>query len=95
MWWRRKDTGEEWNNVTTEGTKHVVHPTNTYVPYEVKIRARNEFGPGPESNLVIGYSGEDSESSQALKRSCGGLKGTRREKNNYIKENIFKGIQLK
>ncbi|XP_024915651.1 neurofascin homolog (chicken) a isoform X10 [Cynoglossus semilaevis] len=59
VWWRRKDTGEEWNNVTTEGTKHVVHPTNTYVPYEVKIRARNEFGPGPESNLVIGYSGED------------------------------------
>ncbi|XP_047188554.1 neurofascin homolog (chicken) a isoform X20 [Scophthalmus maximus] len=59
VWWRRKDAGEEWSNVTTEGSKHVVHNTDTYVPYEVKVQARNEFGPGPESNQVIGYSGED------------------------------------
>ncbi|XP_030585575.1 neurofascin homolog (chicken) a isoform X2 [Archocentrus centrarchus] len=57
--WRRKDSGEEWNNVTTVGAKHVVHNTETYVPYEIKIQARNEFGAGPESNVVIGYSGED------------------------------------
>ncbi|XP_063331024.1 neurofascin homolog (chicken) a isoform X19 [Pelmatolapia mariae] len=59
VWWRRKDVEEEWNNVTTVGTKHVVHNTEIYVPYEIKIQARNEFGAGPESNLVIGYSGED------------------------------------
>ncbi|XP_006805409.1 neurofascin homolog (chicken) a isoform X14 [Neolamprologus brichardi] len=59
VWWRRKDAEEEWNNVTTVGTKHVVHNTEIYVPYEIKIQARNEFGAGPESNLVIGYSGED------------------------------------
>ncbi|XP_029990783.1 neurofascin homolog (chicken) a isoform X6 [Sphaeramia orbicularis] len=59
VWWRRKDSGDEWNNVTTVGSKHVVHNTETYVPYEIKIQARNEFGPGPESNMVIGYSGED------------------------------------
>ncbi|XP_039901247.1 neurofascin homolog (chicken) a isoform X14 [Simochromis diagramma] len=59
VWWRRKDAEEEWNNLTTVGTKHVVHNTEIYVPYEIKIQARNEFGAGPESNLVIGYSGED------------------------------------
>lgn len=61
MWWRRKDAEEEWNNLTTVGTNHVVHNTEIYVPYELKIQARNEFGAGPESNLVIGYSGEDSK----------------------------------
>ncbi|XP_064858757.1 neurofascin-like isoform X1 [Oncorhynchus nerka] len=59
VWWRRKDTGEEWNNVTTVGTKHIVHDTETYVPYEIKLQARNDFGAGPESNIIIGYSGED------------------------------------
>nr|XP_033483269.1 neurofascin homolog (chicken) a isoform X3 [Epinephelus lanceolatus] len=59
VWWRRKDSGEEWRNVTTVGSKHVVHNTETYVPYEIKIQARNEFGHGPESNVVTGYSGED------------------------------------
>nr|XP_020473531.1 neurofascin [Monopterus albus] len=59
VWWRQKDMGEDWSNVTTEGSKHVIHNTETYVPYEIKIQARNEFGPGPESNVVIGYSGED------------------------------------
>ncbi|XP_038552398.1 neurofascin homolog (chicken) a isoform X11 [Micropterus salmoides] len=59
VWWRRKDLGEEWSNMTTVGSKHVIHNTETYVPYEIKIQARNEFGPGPESNVVIGYSGED------------------------------------
>uniref|UniRef100_A0A4W5QUE6 Neurofascin homolog (chicken) a n=1 Tax=Hucho hucho TaxID=62062 RepID=A0A4W5QUE6_9TELE len=59
VWWRRKDSGEEWNNVTTVGAKHIVHNTETYIPYEIKLQARNDFGPGPESNIIIGYSGED------------------------------------
>ncbi|XP_041818852.1 neurofascin homolog (chicken) a [Chelmon rostratus] len=59
VWWRRKDVGDEWSNVTTVGSKHVVQNTETYVPYEIKIQARNDFGPGPESNVVTGYSGED------------------------------------
>ncbi|XP_071351347.1 neurofascin homolog (chicken) a isoform X3 [Trachinotus anak] len=59
VWWRRKDTGEEWSNVTTLESKYIVHSTDTYVPYEIKIQARNDFGSGPESNMVIGYSGED------------------------------------
>ncbi|XP_049588997.1 neurofascin homolog (chicken) a isoform X17 [Syngnathus scovelli] len=59
VWWRRKDSDAEWSNVTTTGTKHVVHNTQTYVAYEMKIQARNDLGAGPESNVVIGYSGED------------------------------------
>uniref|UniRef100_A0A8C5N7J9 Neurofascin-like n=1 Tax=Gouania willdenowi TaxID=441366 RepID=A0A8C5N7J9_GOUWI len=59
VWWRAKDSGEEWNNVTTIDSKYVVHNTQTYVPYEIKIQARNDFGSGPESNVIIGYSGED------------------------------------
>uniref|UniRef100_A0A3Q3WTJ9 Neural cell adhesion molecule L1 n=1 Tax=Mola mola TaxID=94237 RepID=A0A3Q3WTJ9_MOLML len=59
VWWRRKDVMEEWSNVTTAGSKHIVLNTETYVPYEIKIQARNDFGSGPESNVVIGYSGED------------------------------------
>uniref|UniRef100_A0A4W6E8C8 Neural cell adhesion molecule L1 n=1 Tax=Lates calcarifer TaxID=8187 RepID=A0A4W6E8C8_LATCA len=59
VWWRRKDTGEEWSNVTTVGSKHIVQNTETYVPYEIKIQAINNVGSGPESNVVIGYSGED------------------------------------
>ncbi|KAM9759167.1 LOW QUALITY PROTEIN: neurofascin homolog (chicken) a [Menidia menidia] len=59
LWWRRKDSAEEWTNVTTAQSSFVVDDTETYVPYEIKIQARNEFGAGPESNVVIGYSGED------------------------------------
>uniref|UniRef100_A0A671NQP9 Neural cell adhesion molecule L1 n=1 Tax=Sinocyclocheilus anshuiensis TaxID=1608454 RepID=A0A671NQP9_9TELE len=60
--WRRKDTEEEWDNITTTRTKHIIHNTDTYVPYEIKIQAVNDFGHSPESNIVIGYSGEDKPS---------------------------------
>uniref|UniRef100_A0A8C5BL72 Neurofascin homolog (chicken) a n=1 Tax=Gadus morhua TaxID=8049 RepID=A0A8C5BL72_GADMO len=59
LWWRRKDTGEAWSNVTTTGSKHVVHDTDTYVPYEIRIQALNDHGAGPTSNVATGYSGED------------------------------------
>uniref|UniRef100_A0A8C1RAE1 Neural cell adhesion molecule L1 n=1 Tax=Cyprinus carpio TaxID=7962 RepID=A0A8C1RAE1_CYPCA len=60
--WRRKDTEEEWDSITTTRTKHIIHNTDTYVPYEIKIQAVNDFGHSPESNIVIGYSGEDKPS---------------------------------
>ncbi|XP_051531874.1 neurofascin-like isoform X15 [Myxocyprinus asiaticus] len=62
LFWRKQDTGDEWNNITTPRVKHVVHKTDTYVPFEIKIQAINDFGHGPESNIVIGYSGEDKPS---------------------------------
>ncbi|XP_067244273.1 neurofascin homolog (chicken) a isoform X4 [Chanodichthys erythropterus] len=60
--WRRKDTEEEWNNITTTRAKHIIPDTDTYVPFEIKIQAVNDFGHSPESNIVIGYSGEDKPS---------------------------------
>ncbi|KAJ8258701.1 hypothetical protein COCON_G00177130 [Conger conger] len=57
--WRRQDTADDWTTVTAKGLKHVVHDTETYKPYQIKVQAVNEFGPGPESDVVLGYSGED------------------------------------
>ena len=43
-------------------SRHVVTDTPTYAPYEVKVQAVNDYGSGPEPQLVLGYSGEDCES---------------------------------
>lgn len=59
VWWRTQGAVEGWSNVTTAGAKHTVHDTDTYVPYDIKVQAHNDFGHGPESNVVTGYSGED------------------------------------
>ncbi|XP_048352418.1 neurofascin isoform X15 [Sphaerodactylus townsendi] len=63
--WRRRDTRESWSNVTVSGdvNKYTVTQTPTYVPYEIKVQAENEFGRAPEPDVVIGYSGEDLPSS--------------------------------
>lgn len=61
LWWRLKNTDEKWNNITSTKTKHTIHNTDTYVPYELKIQAVNDFGLSRESDVVIGYSGEDRE----------------------------------
>nr|XP_056723405.1 neurofascin isoform X6 [Euleptes europaea] len=59
--WRRRDTRESWSNVTVNGdvSKYTVTQTPTYVTYEIKVQAENEFGRAPEPDVVIGYSGED------------------------------------
>ncbi|XP_048110074.1 neurofascin homolog (chicken) a isoform X12 [Alosa alosa] len=56
--WKKKDT-EEWNIVNTTQAKYVVHDTETYEPFHIKVQAINDFGQGPESGMVLGYSGED------------------------------------
>ncbi|XP_048352412.1 neurofascin isoform X9 [Sphaerodactylus townsendi] len=65
--WRRRDTRESWSNVTVSGdvNKYTVTQTPTYVPYEIKVQAENEFGRAPEPDVVIGYSGEDFASTSA------------------------------
>ncbi|MBN3281366.1 NFASC protein, partial [Polyodon spathula] len=59
VWWRRRDSREEWKNITTTYLKYVVTDTDTYIPYEIRVQAQNDFGLGPEGPVVIGYSGED------------------------------------
>uniref|UniRef100_A0A8C9T5Q8 Neurofascin homolog (chicken) a n=1 Tax=Scleropages formosus TaxID=113540 RepID=A0A8C9T5Q8_SCLFO len=59
--WRQKDMSQDWKNVTTTLARHVIHNAGTYKPYEIKVLALNDFGPGPESSIVIGYSAEGRE----------------------------------
>ncbi|XP_035769577.1 neuronal cell adhesion molecule-like isoform X6 [Neolamprologus brichardi] len=58
--WRQKKVESEWNTVTvSNNSKFVVSGTPTFVPYEIKVQAVNEHGPGPDPAIAHGYSGED------------------------------------
>uniref|UniRef100_A0A8C4FF36 Neural cell adhesion molecule L1 n=1 Tax=Dicentrarchus labrax TaxID=13489 RepID=A0A8C4FF36_DICLA len=59
VWWKRKDSREDWRNATTKWLKYYIYDADTFTPYELKVQAVNDFGLGPESPVVIGYSGED------------------------------------
>lgn len=59
VWWRRRESREEWKNVTTRWWWHTIYDTDTFTAYEIKVQALNTFGYGPESPVVIAYSGED------------------------------------
>nr|XP_057943760.1 neural cell adhesion molecule L1-like protein isoform X3 [Doryrhamphus excisus] len=58
--YRRQDLEEGWKEHTVKRHSFVVKNTPTFVPYEIKIQARNNQGWGPEPKIVTGYSGEDS-----------------------------------
>nr|XP_020448351.1 neural cell adhesion molecule L1-like protein isoform X2 [Monopterus albus] len=57
--YRRQDTEEDWKEHMVKRHSFVVKSTPTFVPYEIKIQARNHQGWGPEPRIVTGYSGED------------------------------------
>ncbi|XP_053092762.1 neuronal cell adhesion molecule a isoform X15 [Pangasianodon hypophthalmus] len=58
--WRQKDLDKEWSSVTVANvSKFVVSGTPTFVPYEVKVQALNDYGHGPKPGVITGYSGED------------------------------------
>lgn len=57
--YRRQDVEEGWKEHTVKRHSFVVRNTPTFVPYEIKIQAKNRQGFGPEPKLVTGYSGED------------------------------------
>lgn len=59
--YRRQDVEEDWKENTVKRHSFVVKNTPTFVPYEIKIQAKNRQGFGPEPKLVTGYSGEDCE----------------------------------
>lgn len=58
---RRQDVEDDWREHTVKRHSFVVKNTPTFVPYEIKIQARNHQGWGPEPRVVSGYSGEDCE----------------------------------
>lgn len=58
--WRQKDEDQDWSSETVANvTQFTVSGTPTYVPYEIKVQAVNDYGSGPEPEVVLGYSGED------------------------------------
>uniref|UniRef100_A0A8C2WH97 Neuronal cell adhesion molecule n=1 Tax=Cyclopterus lumpus TaxID=8103 RepID=A0A8C2WH97_CYCLU len=58
--WRQKVVDSDWTTVTVaNNSKFVVSGTPTFVPYELKVQAVNDYGAGPEPAVAHGYSGED------------------------------------
>ncbi|XP_040028996.2 neuronal cell adhesion molecule a isoform X6 [Gasterosteus aculeatus] len=58
--WRQKDTDEDWSSQNVgNASEFVVSGAPIYVPYEVKVQALNDYGNGPEPEVVIGHSGGD------------------------------------
>ncbi|XP_028262343.1 neural cell adhesion molecule L1-like protein isoform X1 [Parambassis ranga] len=57
--YRRQDVEDDWKEHTVKRHSFVVKNTPTFVPYEIKIQARNHQGWAPEPKIVTGYSGED------------------------------------
>ncbi|XP_036957872.1 neural cell adhesion molecule L1-like protein isoform X5 [Acanthopagrus latus] len=57
--YRRQDVEEDWKEHMVKRHSFLVKSTPTFVPYEIKIQARNHQGWGPEPKIVTGYSGED------------------------------------
>ncbi|KAM9524197.1 neural cell adhesion molecule L1-like protein isoform 14-T16 [Salvelinus alpinus] len=57
--YKRQDVEEDWHEHVVKRHSFVVKGTPTFVPYEVRIQARNHQGWGPEPKVMTGYSGED------------------------------------
>lgn len=58
--WRQKYLDSEWTSVTVaNNSRFIVSGTPTFVPYELKVQAVNDYGAGPEPAVALGFSGED------------------------------------
>uniref|UniRef100_A0A8C7DSV9 Neural cell adhesion molecule L1-like protein n=1 Tax=Oncorhynchus kisutch TaxID=8019 RepID=A0A8C7DSV9_ONCKI len=57
--YKRQHVEEDWQEHVVKRHSFVVKDTPTFVPYEIRIQARNHHGWGPEPKVVTGYSGED------------------------------------
>lgn len=61
--WREADGSDvEWNSGLVKSPPFIVNNTGTYTPFEIKVRAVNAVGKGPDPEPEIGHSGEDSTS---------------------------------
>ncbi|XP_062319780.1 neural cell adhesion molecule L1-like protein isoform X4 [Osmerus eperlanus] len=56
--YKRQDE-EDWQEHMVKRHSYVVMDTPTFIPFEIKIQAKNHQGWGPEPKVVTGYSGED------------------------------------
>ncbi|KAL2103937.1 hypothetical protein ACEWY4_000805 [Coilia grayii] len=51
--------GPGWHDQHVTGSRFVVNDTETFTPFEIKVKAVNSLGEGPDSPPTIGHSGED------------------------------------
>uniref|UniRef100_A0A674CMF7 Neurofascin n=1 Tax=Salmo trutta TaxID=8032 RepID=A0A674CMF7_SALTR len=77
VWWKRRDSREEWKNATTWWCKYYIYDTDIFTPYEIKVQAVNDFGLGPESPVIIGYSGEDRPTAAPVKLRVSRIEATK------------------
>ncbi|KAM9483353.1 neural cell adhesion molecule L1-like protein isoform 2-T4 [Clarias gariepinus] len=61
--YRRQNVEKEWQEHMVKRHSFVVKNTPTFVPYEIKIQAKNHAGWAPEPETIVAYSGEDFPSS--------------------------------
>ncbi|EMP34418.1 Neural cell adhesion molecule L1-like protein [Chelonia mydas] len=59
--WRQQGVETDWNEETVKKHSLTLRNTPTFVPYDIKVQAVNNFGSGPEPNVTTGYSGEDNK----------------------------------
>ncbi|XP_069793065.1 neural cell adhesion molecule L1-like protein isoform X3 [Narcine bancroftii] len=56
--WRQQGVDTKWHEHTGSKHYHFVENTPTFVPYDIKVQALNDIGPGPDPKIVTGFSGE-------------------------------------
>ncbi|KAG2462715.1 neural cell adhesion molecule L1-like protein [Polypterus senegalus] len=57
--WRRRGTEENWNEQIVKNYPFFIKNTPTFVPYEIKVQAINQYGGAPQPEAIVGYSAED------------------------------------
>ncbi|XP_018581127.2 neural cell adhesion molecule L1.1-like isoform X3 [Scleropages formosus] len=57
--WRAAGHRSHWNQSAVSSSPFVVREAGTFQPFEIKVKAVNQLGEGPDPILVTGHSGED------------------------------------
>lgn len=61
-WRKAGEAGGRWNSTDVVSAPLLIQDAGTYSQYEIKVQAVNSLGGGPQPDLEIGRSGEDSTS---------------------------------
>lgn len=61
-WRKAGDAVGHWNSTDVESGPVLIQDAGTYAQFEIKVQAVNSLGGGPEPEVEIGRSGEDSTS---------------------------------
>lgn len=59
-WRKAGDAVGRWNSTDVDSAPLLIHDAGTYAQFEIKVQAVNSLGEGPQPDVEIGRSGEDS-----------------------------------